>query len=356
MFKRIVIIILACLGLVACRKEILHNASEVTVIEYNISPNFPEILGTWTKVTPNEILDVRTLEVFNNSMYVGGGFESTSGDIKAIAKLDASESFLQVYAGFIAYDGINDLATYNGDLMVGGRYGLYTGVNKISLSRMDLSEVFYHVQFSESISDYILSINYSNSDLLVTGSFAPGASSSVISSNVELLQSYIPVGMAGVNVDIRSSTEHNGDWYICGGNDDLFMWNGSSWLPVTYNNSYWNDHLLSVISFNSELYLLGDFNNAYALKKMNATGVWEDVIEITKAGTTTDYVGFKILDNELYVMSENLQVDGNTPSGVVKFDGADWTTVGVLNAEARDIAKFNTKLYIATNNGIYRYD
>jgi hypothetical protein len=194
-----------------------------------------------------------------------------------------------------------------------------------------------------------------NGNLLITGDFEPSGSNWIVSSNVELISNNIAVGIGGTTSGhIYGAAEFNNTLYICGPDDKLKYLSGSTWEDQSYNNQYWADEIWDVIVYNNELYIMGDFANSISLKKMNASGEWNDISEVGQIGSMTLYGGMKVIDNELYLFDQGLNVNSGGLSGILKYNGTSWDDLGNFSYEVHDVEKYNGQLYIASNYGLFK--
>ncbi|MFT5777841.1 MAG: hypothetical protein ACI837_000789 [Crocinitomicaceae bacterium] len=355
--KALIFVAVISMGFVSCRKKTEHVLGTSTYIEGE-EPVGGTAGTSWTQISSSEITDIYALEEFNGQLYVGGLFDNTANTIHDFAKLDASDNLIDPgISGFFGGYGIYDLHISNSDLILGGNYTYYTtGTDPEDLTRMNTSAVITDIPFSNSLGSSARNIMDYSSDLLITGAFSPSASNWVVTDNVDLISGNTAVGMANLTGTVYGSAMHNGSLFVCGPDDNLKSWSGSAWVDEIYNGLHWQDAVWDVISYNSELYIMGKFNNGVVIKRKSATGTWTDIAEIGQIGGMSFYGGMKVVDNELYVFDGNLTINGASLLGLVKYNGTSWSSVGNFTYEVHDIVKFNGYLYLASDYGIFKYD
>jgi hypothetical protein len=340
---------LACLVL-SCRKEISHNPDPLS------ADSGAYVAWGWYRKTPPDIQYVNVLEVFDGELYFGN---EPYEDQMLLGKMNSSGSVTPVFSQTSVLNSIRDLEVFNNELVVAGDYSYYFSLSNHgeNLFRIAPDGSAYHISFAEYISHKIEDISPFGDVLIVSGTFAPEASSNITSQNIDQLTSaFTSAGLgSGLSGPMIESVEHNGSLYAIGTEDDLKMWNGSTWSSVTYNNANNTDQLYSVCSFDDTLYLYGNFSGGIVLKKMAPNGQWSSVQEIGVTGTVSPEGGLKALGNKLYLFGNGIMLNGELQSNIITLGDEGWQRVGGLNLEVRDLEIFNNKLYAATKYGIYEH-
>lgn len=340
---------------VSCRKKIIHEPFEST--ETNYEGSEPGADG-WTKITADEMVNVNAVEVFDGNLYFAGEFINTAGDLEFLGKMDASGTISDPATGNFSLTGIYDLEVYNNNLLIAGSFGyLQPGSYGKNLYRMTTAGTMYHLPFAEHYSHSIRDLSVFQSALIPSGKFAPEASSEVVTTNVDRLVNYVAQGTSGgLSNIILETAEFNGELYAVGEYDLLKKWTGSAWVDVNYINRVATlDKVYSVCAFNNELYIFGKFQSGSIVKKMNASGTWSNISGVSAMASLSYFGGLRVVDGDLYLFGNGLALNGQIASNVLKCSNNNWSAVGSINVEVRDVTLFNNKLYAATNYGLYEY-
>ena len=138
--------------------------------------------------------------------------------------------------------------------------------------------------------------------------------------------------------------------------DKLRSWNGSNWDTIT--SSVGASAIMSIIKYDNELYVGGDFQELSGLN-INHIGRWDGISWDSLPTTTQDAVfTLSVYNNELYVGGIFDSIGTLRSPGIAKWDGTNWYDVGggipiasstnaANSARIRSITFYNDKLYSA---------
>ncbi|MCA9277499.1 MAG: hypothetical protein H6815_01775 [Phycisphaeraceae bacterium] len=202
-----------------------------------------------------------TLEHHKGDLYVGGIFQVTEPinvyDLVMRWNGTAWESIASKDAGS-SYDQVRTMVSYNGDLILGGRFDTINKINVKCLARWDGST--WH-QFGDGTLTDAKALGVYNGDLYLTGYFQTGTYvdryDGTAWTRVGTFQSFADPGVLA---------EYNGDLYIGGRfsyingmrSDHIARWDGSQWHPVNGIGDS-NKHVSDLAVHNGLLFASGDF-------------------------------------------------------------------------------------------------
>lgn len=302
---------------------------------------------------------VTSMEVFNGDLYVAGTNYSIPPTLLKLTKNFETVNFhngtfSKVYTGGSFQEPIiNKLYSSSDRLYIGGNYEFSSNnMNATSLMYYDLNGNFNHIPLLTKGSSSVSSLCSYQNDLIVGGTF--GTSNPLVTTpNTERIQNGVAIGLASFPHSIIGFTIHTTQLYALGKSKNFKKWNGGSWATVNYNDPESSDNLYSICSYNDELYLAGNFKNNVVLKKLNTSGNWENVTDITYLNSGT----LKVIDNKLYLFGNRIYIDGAYISDVVVYDGNSWKPVGnITDAFVIDLVKHNGKLVCAISSQLYVYE
>lgn len=353
-FKTKFVVASFLLVLISCRKEIQHTEGITTEIIKDSGGETPTT--GWIKVSGDGMTEFHSLQVFNNELYVGGAFEDTTNNFSFLGKLDANGNVVRALSQNFIGNGIYDLEVFNNELIIGGNF-FYGSLNtNADLIRMNASGTITDIPFSNSSGSTVRCIFPSNSDLYIGGKFSASSSNSIISSNIEKLVNYTPVGMANLSNEVYAISKINTAILVCGPSIGVKNWNGSNWSAFSYPNFSNFDEIYSMSSGMSEFYLLGNFSyGLYTLKMKDTFGNWFNVDEVKHTGKLSNYTKVKEIGQDLFLFGKGFSINGGPVSSIVKLSGSDWYVFSDLQYEVRDMVFFNGYYYIATNYGLFKY-
>ncbi|MFT4601785.1 MAG: hypothetical protein ACI857_001968 [Arenicella sp.] len=355
---RIGIIIISICALQSCRKEIVHVPG-ITSSDGEDDTTQTGTSSSWTAVTSETGLDLLSIEVFNNEIYVGGNFELFADSLEGFVKLNSQGQVVQAAPGNWYFGGVTDMEVINNELYVSGAFSYFNLpqlISAYSFFKMDAGGIISEVEITTEAFDNIRDITEFNGGIVVSGYFTPDTDNSFVTGNVDFLQNEVPQGLAVLDAHVYQTVVHEGVLFAVGNEIILKKWDGAAWNDEIYYQPHWQDEVYALASFESELYILGNFQNGVLLKKMDAGGVWSNVSDITSLGTPSFMDDIVVVDGKLYVLGSGMQLDGVLSSNVISFDGVEWTAIGNMTSSARDMTSKDGKLVLATDNGVYEID
>lgn len=162
----------------------------------------------------------------------------------------------------------------------------------------------------------------------------------------------------GVNTLMVYNNELYTTFYNTGNFNGTFInfiakYNGSTWSSIA-NDTTWNGVITSIIFYNGELYVAGQFynlsTNMWNIAKWNGS-YWEKPGNMGIYGSVTNVNCMAIYNNELYVGGLFTTQDGNVGNFIQKWNGTSWSDVGGgmggINGQVMDLKVHNGKLYAA---------
>lgn len=355
---------------------------------------------------------VNALHVFNNELYVAGGFNdpaylphlrklnsnnvwqnvaSTGNGITCMTsfnnELIMAGSFDQfnnfVVAGLIKFsnntwsticgpntNGLNswvyDQINYNDDLLLGG---LFLGTRDITSRGLIKYDGNNLVQFGPELSGSVTCFFKDGNNLYLGGGFTKF--DGVTCNNILKYDgnSWSTLG-SGVNSVIYSITKFGNDIVAAGAfttaggasANRIAKWNGTSWSAL---GSGLNNTVNSICVYNNELYAAGKFNtaggvSALRIAKWNGT-TWSNLgtgLGNTVTTITQDVNTITSDNNFLYAGGSFPSAGGNTANRIIsKWDGSSWSPLGagLLSGEVKKLVIHNDTLY-AGGNQFFSYN
>lgn len=168
------------------------------------------------------------------------------------------------------------------------------------------------------------------------------------------LGNWAPTGMPGVTQEIRCMyTDTVNNYLYVGGGILHHQWTFDSSMICRYNGSVWdtlgyfNDKVLSIITYNDTLVATGFFTSINGVP-ISYIAKFDGSNWLPFGNFSYPLWNLRIIDDTLYAMGVITQVDGLPLNGVAKWTGTNWTsffncpyTDAVL-----DLVKFNNEFYI----------
>lgn len=357
------LLVLILFATLACRKKINHVVGETST--YNNGDTLiqggPAVSSlNWTKITDDEIKEVFSVENFNGELYLGGAFQNGFGTIRCFGKLNSQGILTSPLVSNFSTGTVYDVYTYNNELIVGGNFTINNTGGIYDLIRITSTGQVIDIPFSTSTAHSVRRMIEYNGDLVVGGIFSPSSTNSVLNYDVDILTNYSPssgITNFSLNGPITGLVVHNGELYACGKNAKLYKRSGGTWLDVPYiGQNAFVDKIHGIAIYNSELYILGNFENSYYVKKMNTQGIWENIPQIYQLGDFSQYSGIKTVGDKLFIFGNGFKFEYGSTSGIMSFDGTNWSKMNSFPYEVRDVEFFNNHYYIASNYGLYKYE
>jgi len=267
--------------------------------------------GTAWDSTNNQLLSqVRSIEKFNNEIYIGGliGWYDTIGNIIApfVAKWDSSVNEW-VNFGANANTITRKLLAYNNQLYVLGDFDTIGGIYANLVSRYDGTNWYAYPPLDTNWG-FILDGIFYNGDLYVGGNF-----DSQVASNME----------------------------------DIAKWDGTQWLPVSNGLSGFNTNARAFAVYQGKLIVAGYFNTAWG-DPGNNIAAW-DGTSWSQLGNGTDgeIRSLIVFNNELWAGGGFTSAGGISASCIAKWNGIQWANVGInLGNVVTSFAVLGNDLYI----------
>ncbi len=319
---------------------------------------------TWNAVgngIPDHGVDAFT--VYNNELYVGGGFSSVDGlNANCVAKWNGT-SWSPVGIGMINrsinwhYTRVLSLADYNSELFAGGNFidadsmpsNLISKWNGQSWSSVGSGLV------ASGLYPGVYSLAVYNGEIYAGGSFNFGGCHNIAKWN-GINWSAVDIG---ANSTIRTLCVYNGELYA-GGNFDsagsvpamrIAKWNGISWSTVGSgfnDNPSFYSYIMSIIVFNNEIYAAGHIDSAGSASIKNVAK-WDGNNWLpVGAGLNNQINVLSIYYNEIYA-SGLFDSTGHNPISpyIAKWNGSTWINVDSgLNYFANALCTYNSDLFV----------
>lgn len=335
---------------VSCRKKIDHT------------PAVSDPTTRWKMIT-NTGEPITSIEVFNNQLYIAGLKLGTNYKyIPTLKRLNANYDVVGFHNGIFSKvapnsggytePSINILYATSDKLYIAGNFAFNLN-NATSFMSYDLNGNFTAIPMLTQNSCYVSAICPFENDLVVGGYFGT-YEPLVHTSNTERIQNNTAVGLNHFPDKVIAFAIHSNQLFAIGQNNAFKKWDGSSWTTVVYNNYDSDDELMGICSFNNELYVSGSFRNQVYLKKLNLSGVWEDLDEVSYASNAN----LKVIDNTLYLFGNGIYLNGKYLSEILSYDGSKWEPVGSIKSGVyiNNLVKFNNKLICSTGNRLYAFE
>lgn len=342
-FSNILLLSGLLIALGACRKEIDH--------EVGYSNNSTS--GGWDKISSVGVSEVTAIQVYKNELYIASYSNFTT---PKLIKYTSSGEEIVVLSNFDSGQ-ILAMEVFEDHLYLGGNFHYSNGsVDANSLLRMDSLQNVEGLNYSPPASTWrIHDLNVVGSDLIIAGYF-PQSAAGAATQNIDRMQGLTSLSMGGHPNKFRETVEHNSIIYGVGMSNTFVSWDGSSWNSVPYNTTGGGISVHSIASYNSEIFLMGDFPSNIVLKKGTPGGTWTNFTEITDSYAYPNFTGFELLNGELYAcMPSNYELNGESAvSGVLKYNGISWEPVGTIG-RAYTMEYFNGYLFLGNDKGLYRY-
>ena len=352
MYRYLVVFFLPLL-LVTCRKPIDHPLG---LIEQDPTAA-PEPRWVEVEDSPN---DVRALEIFDGDLWLGGDF--IGNGYKFLLRYNGD--FYQTWSGdFVVGQGIYDLHATADRIYVGGRYTYTQFFQGFSNFMFFTSSSFpYGDEFGGSTVS-VHSFQEVNSSVYMCGRFNTDEEGILFNNIAEIPPGAI--SFAGVESTARlyDYEEYNGEKYAAGGESSFQQldvkgcgrWTGSGWEECgAHPLNNW------AVGFALEKFQGKLFLAAHAPSSWNSYitvydgSSWENFPEIEATNGQRSYL--KTIGNSLYFMANGVSLNGMEESNILVYDGATWSAMGDMDAHVHDIIEYEEELYIATDEGLFRWD
>ena len=298
---------------------------------------------------------VRSLAVFNNTLFAGGSFNSAGGTpLNNLAKWNGT-SWLPVTLNmhtpsYVYGGGIYSLLVFNNALYVAGTFDSIGGIAANNIAKYDginWTALGNGITYTNPTSPIpfcnIRSLYSYNNELIVGGYF--NQAGTIAANNIAKWNgttwSTLGVGIPNsssspsVRSNVTSLCVYNSQLYVGNTTSGISKWNGTNWSAVgggiPFNNGY--DQVSSMCVYNNKLILAGYFNKPGNLN-INNVAAWDGSNWYYVGGNGFGLGGLGIYtSNGLYVNPQNsngMWIEGISGLIVYSSDlyatGAIWTT------------------------------
>jgi hypothetical protein len=285
----------------------------------------------------------------NNLLYASGDFRTTANDtIKGIAKWNGT-TWDSLGSGLNSSP--TAIAFYNGELYTGGGFTQAGTISANHIARWN--GVNWDSLPSNNIDNYIFALYEYNSELYVSGMFSYVGTTTSRSIAKWNETSWGTVGSPPWALVIAESMkEYNGELYVGGSFDapsrHILKWSGNNWFDVNpsviiqqLSSGYPPIQAMEV--FQNKLYIAGDFFLPYE----NIIS-WDDTNYLPVGGGVDGVIfDMAIFNSELYVVGDFNTAGGVVARNIAKWDGVKWCGLGsTFNGVIKSVQVFNNELYI----------
>ncbi len=331
---------------------ILYSASSSIAQQWNT--DFGDSL--WNSYGTN--VEIASFHVFNDNLYVSGGFEYIGIESNNfIAKWDSTE-FVSMDGG-LYYGAALDMTDYQGSLYVGGNFQGTNGTyNNRYLSRWDEpSQMWKSVGNLGAPDGNVLCFAQYYDTLYVGGGF-----DKILPENYD--------GLAGLQGSVWGEKMLSLNWAVdamCVYNDELYIggffnfqgtsgewinylgrWNGTEWKEVGDNFAIDAITSMYVDTINNFLYVSGGF--LFDGDPVSGFGMW-DGEDWHKVGdgifnSTCLNGSISLYRGDLFIGGHFTQAGGSPANFFARWNGETWTAIGNVDAEVVALAEYKDELYV----------
>jgi uncharacterized repeat protein (TIGR01451 family) len=205
---------------------------------------------------------VRSMEVFNNKLYIAGRFDSIAGvQVKNIAVWNGSAysagPICESSAGM--YTIVQSLKTFNSNLYIGGSFETVNTKNCKNIARFDGTNVYAMSNGANNgTNSEVSGLEVHNSELYLYGYFSQLDTISV-NGIAKWDNSLLKKLVAEPSGNIQSLKSHGNELYSSGAgfNSSIEFFNGSKWDDA--GNTKLTGEGSKLVSFQNRLYVFGGF-------------------------------------------------------------------------------------------------
>ncbi len=313
------------------------------------------ITQTWSNLGSGTESDgeggtVHTLAIFQNELYAGGYFGIAGGDsARRVAKWDGANWY--ALGAEIEDTGSNiaavwDLAVYNNELYVGGGFTSAGGVSAHNIAKWNGS-TWSAVGSGLTPNNGGLGVYdmvVLNNELYVTISYIQGSTwideimkwDGANWSQVATPNDFVPV-LAVYNNELYAG----GDFDTINGISakHIARFDGTNWYPLGAGvDGTFFPQVYGLIEYDSLLFVGGIFNTAGGTSA-DKVAIW-DGTNWYAAGSGDGMYDFAIWNNELY---------GTYTPGIAKWNGTSWAPLATTDGWVLDLTVWNNELYAGGN-------
>ena len=255
--------------------------------------------GTGTNEKAEDIIEYKDSSLIAAGKFFKFNSLNSGGSFPLIVKGKKNSSGIWQWSSIGSTDGsIHDIISYNGDLYIGGQFGL---INQMQQASGIAKYTTFWSAFANA--GVMCSINAASS----CGVYA------LCEYNGELYAAGTFTSMSGIPVE------------------NIARWNGTSWSAVGggITTASINDGVRKLIVFNNDLYAMGYFTGAGNVSAQNMArwdgSSWSSV---TTFPANSQILSAEVFDGALYV-GGNFTTVGSVPvNGVARYDGISWSDAG----------------------------
>jgi hypothetical protein len=297
--------------------------------------------------------------------------------------------------GSAYYHSVNSLATYNGELYVGGYFSTAGSMPANNIAKWNGTN---WSAVGNGINGEVNELCVFNGELYVGGSFSTAGAIGATGVAKWNGANWSQVG--NIEAYVKAMAIYNGELYAAGwfsnlnsNGSSIAKWNGNSWTAIGPENDLYTVSIECVAVYNGDLYTAGAYYaiggggvaEFFRITKWNGSA-WNNFLTIpasyTLDGALGDILSMTVYNDELYIAGTfGMMIDTITTYQIAKWNGTNWSAVGSgINPEAypnggdsdgsgysfvRSLAVYNGTLYaggrfdssgtIATRN-IARWD
>lgn len=290
--------------------------------------------GGITHSDPYQEHRVSTLTAWNNTLFIGGLFDSVGGvAVRNYATWNGS-TWALIGNGFVntsGYSPVTDLATFDGTLVVGGSFETAGSVTIPYIAQL-VSDTWQPL--GDGLDGQIGDMLVYNNQLIVGGAFthAGSTTASHIAAWNGSTWSTLGTGMSG---SVSAMVEYQGQ-LIAGGYfataggvtvNSIAAWDGSTWSPLGtgLKNSTLPAGVLALAVCNDILYAGGIITRAGG-KNVNYVAAW-DGSSWSAVGDGTEYYIYSLTayNNTLIAAGRFETAGGVTVNSIAAWDGTSWS-------------------------------
>ncbi len=301
---------------------------------------------------------------YNGEIYAGGAFSNMGGlPVNRIAKWNGV--LWDSLGSGVTYNGnpgvVGELTVYNNELYVGGGFDTAGTIAANGLAKWNgtqWSDVYNLPNYNSPNPNSILAIEFYQGELYAAGNFYDtGGYSDIVKydgANWVPLENGILGGMGGIN----AMAVYQGELYVGGlfyksaGNvdDNIMKWDGSNWSEVAGGVDGLNGQVHDMTVFNGELYAVGVFQYAGGVPAQYIAK-W-DGTEWCGLGSVFDnvIVSIEAYNDTLYIGDGFWTIDGDTMNRIAKWTGGNYVdTCGAIIGMEEQLTISNEQITIYPN-------
>ena len=293
-------------------------------------------------------------------VYAGGYFWQLGGNIIPMSRISrwTGSQWDSLSSGVNDGGGIRTITRYNGQVYAGGSFNTIGGIVSKGLASWD----GFQWNFVANLIDiggygFVTKLIVEGNDLYVTGGF-----DSINGTPVNSIAKFdgtnwttFPVLDPDPNINIGSAIIYNSELYVVGnfnagpGKAIIVKYDGTNWVTVGGGFSNFNTSAYGMVVYQGELYVIGNFytsagNPGNCIAKWNGAS-WSAV----STGVTYPQSIFciTVFNNEIYVGGNFTNIGGVPVTFIARWDGSTWHDLGTpLDNGVNCFSPWGNDLYI----------